>query len=33
MGRVIAIGSVCGIEARQEDRIWFNARNQLNMQL
>ncbi len=24
-GRVIAIGSVCGIEARQEDRIWFNA--------
>ena len=24
-GRVIAIGSICGIEARQEDRIWFNA--------
>ncbi len=24
-GRVIAIGSVCGIEARKEDRAWFNA--------
>ncbi len=24
-GRVIAIGSICGTEARQEDRIWFNA--------
>ena len=24
-GRVIAIGSICGIEARKEDRIWFNA--------
>ena len=24
-GRVIAIGSICGIEAREEDRIWFNA--------
>jgi len=24
-GRVIAIGSICGIEARKEDRSWFNA--------
>lgn len=24
-GRIIAIGSVCGIEARSEDRAWFNA--------
>ena len=24
-GRVVAIGSVCGIEARKQDRIWFNA--------
>ena len=24
-GRIIAIGSICGIEARKEDRIWFNA--------
>jgi NAD(P)-dependent dehydrogenase (short-subunit alcohol dehydrogenase family) len=24
-GRVIAIGSICGAEARKEDRTWFNA--------
>ena len=24
-GRVIAIGSVCGIESRVEDRSWFTA--------
>ena len=24
-GRIIAIGSICGIEAKQEDRSWFNA--------
>jgi NAD(P)-dependent dehydrogenase (short-subunit alcohol dehydrogenase family) len=24
-GRIIAIGSICGVEARKEDRSWFNA--------
>ena len=31
-GRVIAIGSICGIEARQEGKL-LNAQNLLNMQL
>jgi len=24
-GRVIVIGSICGVESREEDRAWFNA--------